>query len=197
MKKVVLFFAVALVWNGLFAQINRTWNGSGIPAYWNNPNNWLPIGVPATGDTVIFNSVTACDLNVSPSIAALRATGTGGNIITGSGPQTMTIGNAGAVPSVLRVDAGANLSLGNGGGISFTTYGAGGANTAQIAGTLNLLGTSTWAMSNGAGQLTNTDVTGTVNVTAFHTGPTAITNSIISTLRFLSGSTLAWARNGG
>ncbi|MGC4102781.1 hypothetical protein [Ferruginibacter sp.] len=196
MKKTLLFFCFAVVLSKSFSQ-TKTWNGpSG--GSWSTGANWLPTGMPAATDTVIFNSANACDLDISPIIAALRATGVGGNILSSGGIESMTIGNNGLVPSVLSVASGSNLTIGNGGfGISFSTYGTGGANTAQIAGSLNLLFASSWIPCNaGITNVTNTDITGQINVTSIHTGA-AITNSSTGTLRFLAGSSLLWSRNGG
>jgi CARDB/Divergent InlB B-repeat domain/Bacterial Ig-like domain len=45
-----------VLWGGsLRAQTIRTWNGS-INSDWFNPTNWTPSGVPASNDTVNFNS---------------------------------------------------------------------------------------------------------------------------------------------
>ncbi|WP_460557796.1 hypothetical protein [Ferruginibacter profundus] len=190
MKKSLLFACFVFLLLNAFAQ-TKTWNGpSG--GLWSAGANWLPVGVPGVTDTVIFNSANSCDLDVSPSIASLRTLGIGGNIITSSGAKSMTINNNGAASPVLSVASGSFLSLGNGGGIFFTTYGAGGTNNAQVAGTLSLGAFSTWEINNGAqSNLTNVDISGTVNV-VFNHGGAVFNNSTIATTRFLSGSNLNW-----
>ncbi len=195
MKKFLLLCYFTLLLNIVFAQ-TKTWNGAS-GANWNVAGNWLPSGVPGAGDTVFFNSFNACNLDVDASIASLRVSGSGGNIITASAPRTMTINNNGATSPVLSVASGSSLSLGNGNGISFSTYGGVTPNNAQVAGTLNLGFASAWTVNNGTfTALTNVDISGTVNLVSVHTGA-AFTNSSIATLRFLSGSNLLWARNGG
>ena len=170
MKKCLLFFCFVFSISFLFAQ-NKTWNGAS-NGLWSTASNWLPVGMPGSTDTVIFNSANSCDLDVSPVIAALRATGVGGNLISSIATRSMTIGNSGAVPSVFSVATGAIFGMGNGGfGISFSTYGTGGANTSQVAGTLVLGFASSWIVNNvGATNITNVDVSGTINLPTIYTG---------------------------
>lgn len=195
MKNFLLLCFFIFLLNIVFAQ-TKTWNGAN-GANWNVAGNWLPSGVPGAGDTVFFNSFNACNLDVDASIASLRVSGSGGNIITAAAPRTMTINNNGATSPVLNVASGSSLSLGNGNGISFSTYGGATPNNAQIAGTLNMGFATTWTVNNGTfTALTNVDISGTVNLPLVHTGA-AFTNSSIATLRFLNGSNLLWARNGG
>ena len=195
MKFFLLLSCFTVLLNILFAQ-TKTWNGAN-SANWNVAGNWSPSGVPGTGDTVFFNSFNACNLDINASIASLRVSGSGGIIISASAPRILTINNNGASTPVLSVASGSFLSIGNGNGISISTYGGVTPNNAQIAGSLNLLFASSWTVNNGTfTSLTNVDISGTVNVTSIHTG-TAFTNSSIATLRFLSGSNLLWARNGG
>jgi hypothetical protein len=190
MKKSLLFFCFAVLMNVAFAQPNtKNWNGA--PGdLWSTPASWLPVGVPGASDTVIFNSANSCDLDVNPTIASLRTVGVGANITTTSGQKTMTINNNGATSPVLSVGAGSALFVGNGGGVVFITYGAGGTNNAQVAGTLTLNAFSTWEINNGA-NLTNVDISGVVNVN-FNHGGAVFNNSTIATTRFLSGSSLNW-----
>ncbi len=200
MKKCLLFFSLVLLLNSSFAQGYKTWNGAN-GANWSLGTNWLPNGVPGPSDTVIINTANACNLDLSCIIAALRATGTGGSILNATGLlKTMTIGNtaASAVPNVFSVASTATLTLGNGGtGIAISTYGPNGTNTSTIAGSLIFGFASVWVVNNsGQTQTTSVDVTGTITAFSVHTGP-LLTNSTIASVRFLNGSTLDWARNGG
>jgi len=194
MKKSLLFFCFAFLLLNVFAQ-TKTWSG---PAggLWSTAANWTPAVVPGPGDTVIFNSLNVCVLDINTTIASLRAMGVGGNIAT-SAAQTLTINNNGASSPVLSVASTANLSLGSGAGLFLTTYGAGGTNNAQIAGNLIFNAATIWEINNvGLSNLTNVDVSGVVVVAFDHTGP-LFNNSNIATTRFLSGSSLFWSRNGG
>jgi len=198
MKRLV-YFSVFLVlcFKNIQAQ-TKTWVGPNNGA-WSTPGNWAPSGMPGAADTVIFNSLNICDMDLSPIIASLRATGLGGNIISTGGVRSLTIGNALPSAQVFSIDAGAVLSIATGGGfaISFSTFPTSGASNAQVAGTLNLGLASTWVVNNATfTNLTNTDISGTINVAATHTGA-LFTNSSAATVRFLNGSNLLWARNGG
>lgn len=175
----------------------KTWNGAS-GANWNVAGNWLPVGVPGAGDTVIFNSFNACNVDINPSIAALRVLGSGGNLLSTAAARTITINNNAATNPVLSVASGSNLTLGNGGfGVSIQTYGGATPNYADIDGSLSLMFASTWTLCNaGFTALTNADISGTINIISVHTG-NAFTNSSTATLRFLSGSSLNWQRNGG
>jgi hypothetical protein len=176
--------------------IKRTWVAT-IGGVWSNANNWLPVGVPDAADTAVFNSAIPCELDINTTIAALWAIGFGGNIITTTGLKTLTIDNSANALPVLYVAAGASLSIGNGGGIAFSTYGGSGPNNAQVAGSLVLKSASAWAVNNiGATQITETDISGTINVDPSHT-VTVLENSTIATVRFLVSSTLFWRRDGG
>lgn len=179
------------------AQNTKTWVGPAA-GLWSTAANWSPSGIPASTDTVIFNSNNICDMDVNPVIASLRATGLGGNIIASGGLRSLTIDNAGAASPVLSVASGSSLSMGNGGfGINFSTYGPSGPNNAQVAGTLFLGYSSAWTVNNvGATNITNVDVSGTIWLVAVHTG-LLFNNSTTGTVRFLSGSSLTWGRNGG
>jgi len=194
MKKVILFLGFVVLMNVLYAQPNtKHWNGT-IGNNWSDGSKWLPAGIPAATDTVVFSSGNPCNLDISPTIASLRAMGGagGGGSIVNSTPQTITINNNSDPSPVLFVAALTNLTIGNGGiGIAITTYGGGSViNNAQIQGSLNLASASSWTISNGS-SITNVDISGTVGAYA-HTGPLFV-GSTISTLRFQSGSSLLWA----
>ena len=197
MKKCLLsIILIMFLWPSISFAIKRNWV-AGVGGPWSNPNNWFPVGVPGASDTALFNSPIPCNLDINTTIAALWATGFGGSIITSSGTRTITIDNSGNALPVLYVAAGASLSMGSGDGISFSTYGASGPNNAQVAGSLVLKSASTWAVNNiGAIQITETDITGTINVDPSHTG-SVLENSTTATVRFLASSTLFWRRDGG
>ncbi len=36
--------------------VTRTWSGSMASIDWNDPNNWLPVGVPEKGDDVVIDA---------------------------------------------------------------------------------------------------------------------------------------------
>lgn len=201
MKRALLtlsgFVFALVICNDAVAQNTKTWLGTS-GTLWSTAANWSPSGIPASTDTVIFNTANPCDMDVDPVIASLRAEGVGGTIIASAGSRTMTIDNNAAVSPVFSVASGASLSMGNGGfGITFSTYGASGPNNAQIAGTLNLLSATNWIV-NDVPILNTTvvNITGTINAVSGHTG-NLLSNSSFSTVLFRSGSSLLWARNGG
>jgi hypothetical protein len=204
MKKVVLFFAVAFVCNGLFAQVNKTWVGAS-NALWSVAGNWSPAGVPVATDTVILNSSNNCTVDINPTVAALKALGLGNSngFINSSGiAKTITITSNPATSPVLYVEAGSNFILGAGGstaGVSISTYGAAGTNnTALVDGTMYLAYSSTWDVANGTAVTTVTiSNTGWIDVPGPHTAINVFANSTTANLKFLSGSTLRWGRNGG
>jgi hypothetical protein len=198
MKKIVLLFCFIFLLNFIFAQNTKTWNG---PANgnWGDANNWLPTGIPGTTDTVIFNSLNICELDVSPVIASLRATGPGGNLVSSVATRAMTINNNAASSPVFSVAAGATLSMANGGAfnIFFSTYGGGGPNNAQVDGTLVLGLASGWVVNNvGATLYTDVNISGTISLLSSHSG-SLFFNSTSGTVHFLSGSNLLWDRDGG
>ena len=49
--------------------VPKIWCGAGADSNWNTAANWMPSGVPATTDSVVFNGTTAkpCSLNVATS----------------------------------------------------------------------------------------------------------------------------------
>lgn len=196
MKKYILACCLIPAFYLLPAQ-TKTWNGAN-GANWNVAGNWLPVGVPAASDTVVFNSFNACNVDINPSIAALRVLGSGGNLLSAAGLRTITINNNAAANPVLSVASGSSLSIGNGGfGVSIQTYGGATPNYARIDGSMSFGFASSWILCNGGlTALTNADIYGTITFASVHTG-LAFTNSTASTLLFLNGSTLNWARNGG
>ena len=196
-KSLSVFTGLIILSQSVIAQNTKTWIGAS-GGTWSTPGNWSPAGIPAGTDTVIFNSNNPCDMDVSPVIASSRAIGLGGNIISSGGLRSLTINNGGAASPVLYVAAGAFLSMGNGGfGINFSTYGASGPNNAQVDGTIFLAFSSAWSVNNaGITNITNVDISGGIYLVSVHTGA-LFNNSTTGTVRFLSGSTLTWARNGG
>ncbi|HRI25805.1 MAG TPA: T9SS type A sorting domain-containing protein [Ferruginibacter sp.] len=195
MKKLLLSGFFGLILGHGFSQ-TKTWIGAS-GANWNVAGNWSPSGVPAATDTVFINSFNACNVDINPTIASLRATGTGGTFISTAAVRTITINNNGATSPVLYVATGASLSFGNGGfGISITTHSASG-NYAQIDGIMGFGFASTWNLCNaGFSSTTNADIAGTLQFVSIHTG-TAIANGSVANLRFLNGSTLYWSKSGG
>ncbi len=194
-------FVFALIFgNTVFAQNSKTWVGSS-GGTWNTAGNWSPSGVPASTDTVIFNSLNPiCEVDINPSIASLRVTASNAVLRSSSANRTISINNNGDATPVLKVDNGTSLSLGQAGftfGVSVTTNGASGTNNAQIDGTLFFGYASTWTVNNvGLTALTNVDISGTVYITSLHAAA-VFTNSTTGTVRFLNGSTLTWVRSGG
>ncbi|MGG9960942.1 hypothetical protein [Ferruginibacter sp. SUN106] len=200
MKKTLLLPVFIFLLNFIFAQNTKTWVGAN-NGMWGDVNNWAPVGIPGNTDTVIFNSLNVCELDVSPVIASFRANGVGGSLISSSATRSITINNHGALTPVFNVAAGATLSIGNGGAfnIFFSTYdlSGSGVNNAQVAGTLIFGFASGWVINNvGATLHTDTDITGTISVLASHTS-TLFYNSTSATVHFLSSSGLLWDRDGG
>ncbi len=196
MKRTLLAGCFIFLNSICFSQ-TKTWNGAN-GANWNVAGNWLPVGVPGIGDTVIFNSFNACNVDINPSIAALRVLGAGGSLISTAAVRTISINNNAAANPVLSVASGSSLTLGNGGfGVSIQTYGGLTPNYADIDGTMNFGFASAWILCNATFTTnTNADISGTINVLSVHTGA-LFTNSSSVYLRFLSGSSLNWQRNGG
>ncbi|HNH22379.1 MAG TPA: hypothetical protein PLY26_09555, partial [Ferruginibacter sp.] len=112
MKRTLLAGCFIFLNSICFSQ-TKTWSGAN-GANWNVAGNWTPSGVPGAGDTVIFNSFNACNVDINPSIAALRVLGAGGSLIAGAA-RTISINNNAAANPVLSVASGSSLSLGNGG----------------------------------------------------------------------------------
>ena len=50
-----VFLICCLAWPA--AAIDRTWTGDSWNANWSEPDNWLPVGIPQTGDNLIFNNL--------------------------------------------------------------------------------------------------------------------------------------------
>src|SRR6266851_4246728 len=57
LKRIVLSAVMLLLGSGLVRGANFTWTGT-VSADWFNTNNWTPVGVPASGDTINFNTGT-------------------------------------------------------------------------------------------------------------------------------------------
>jgi len=200
MKKHLFFSSFLLISFACFAQ-TKTWNGPNLGT-WNTAANWLPVGVPGPGDTVIFNSSNHCDVDINTSIASLRTPGSaGGYLISTGGNRVITINNNGASSPVLNVASGSFLVLGGLGGtfgVSITTYGGASPNNAQIDGNLSFGYASTWTVCNaGLSFITNVDVSGIINPVSLSTPATLIANTSAATFRFLNGSLLGWGKNGG
>jgi hypothetical protein len=89
-----LAIACLVALNLASAQTNRTWNGS-LSSDWFNANNWTPVGVPASNDTINFSAGT---INLSLSVTINGqfnwSGGTlGGTLSLGAGFQGGTITN--------------------------------------------------------------------------------------------------------
>ncbi len=129
----------------VLSQVTRTWTGSFDGTTWSNAGNW-DTGVPNDGDDVVFNNVTATITNVTT--ATVRDF-----IKAGTGTVTVQSGI-----SVTR-----NISVGAGGGLTFST------------GTVTLNGTGTQSVG-GAGTTTFNNLTvnnaGSTRTTVFITTPT-------------------------
>jgi len=213
MKKSVLFFCFAFLMHNVFAQQNITWNGA-TNANWSVAANWSPAILPGPSDTVILNSTNPCNVDIDPTIAAIRALGitssNGLNNNTGAA-RTITISSNPVASTVLYVEAGSSFILDaspTSFGVSITTYGASGTNSAIVDGTMFIANTSSWSVSNGTAS-TNVVVsgTGTIHVPSAHTGTNVFVNSTSSNLqrfkikleperRFGSGSGLSgWIYN--
>ena len=182
------------------SQNTKTWVGAS-GGSWSTASNWSPAIVPTSSDTVIFNSANpVCEVDINPSIASLRVISSNAVLRSSIANRTISIDNAGDATPVLKVNSGTSLSLGQAGfafGVSVTTHGASGTNNAQIEGTLFMGYTSTWTVNNvGLTAFTNVDISGTVYLVSSHTAA-VFTNSTLATVKFLSGSSLTWARNGG
>jgi len=204
MKKSVLTFCLVFFILNVFAQVNKTWAGAN-NANWSTPANWTPAGVPTTLDTVILSSINYCNVDINPTIAAIRALGSGNsNGLTNSTgvAKSITITSNPVASPVLYVEAGSTLILAAGAatsGVSISTYGGVGTNnTALVDGTIFIASTSAWNVANGTA-ITNVTVsgTGTIYIPGPHTGANIFLNSTTSNLKFLNGSTLGWGRNGG
>src|SRR6266849_3825818 len=57
LKRIILLAAMLLLGSGLVQGGNFTWTGS-VSADWFNTNNWSPVGVPASSDTINFDTGT-------------------------------------------------------------------------------------------------------------------------------------------
>ncbi|MGC4102780.1 T9SS type A sorting domain-containing protein [Ferruginibacter sp.] len=205
MKKLILLFCFAVALLKGTGQVNKTWIGAN-NANWSVATNWSPSGVPGATDTVILSSTNYCNVDINPTIAAIRALGsTNSNGLTNNTgvSKTVTISSNPATSPVLYVEAGSNFTLGtflSTSGVSITTYGAAGTtNTAKVDGLMNLAYTSTWDLTGGTTAATIVDVssTGTIYLPSPHTAASVFLNSNTTRLRFFSGATLGWARNGG
>jgi hypothetical protein len=80
----------------------KSWTGA-VSAFWSNPSNWSPAGVPAAGEEVVFpagsaNQTMTNDLPPGTNIGAMTFTGPGytlnGNALTLTGDATEQINGA-------------------------------------------------------------------------------------------------------
>src|SRR5688572_27517131 len=66
MKKIYFLFVVLMTTLAAWSQ--KTWDGPPTGGSWNVPTNWLPVGVPANGDTIVINGgVTGTITDVAAS----------------------------------------------------------------------------------------------------------------------------------
>src|SRR5947207_2262913 len=147
MKKSLLFFCLVVFTNVLFAQTNITWTGLN-GTNWSVATNWSTNSVPTASDTVIFNSNNNCNVDINPTVAAIRATGAGfsNGLLNNTGvAKTITITSNPVSSPVVYVQALSNFILASGGSnaaVSLVTYGGSGNNTALIDGTIFISNTS-------------------------------------------------------
>lgn len=80
-----------------FAQVNKTWNGSSNPD-WFNATNWIPAGVPATNDNIYVTNYTTINLTAVVTIFGqfnwLAGNLTGSNALTIASNGVLNIGGS-------------------------------------------------------------------------------------------------------
>src|SRR5262245_11293953 len=94
-----VFLTLAFTQNPATAGVKH-WNTAVNNALWNDGNNWLPIGVPTATDTAVidFAGTYAVSMNVNPTIAALRISGSTSGVQTVTGvTRTVALPNASSI----------------------------------------------------------------------------------------------------
>ncbi|WP_462250484.1 hypothetical protein [Ekhidna sp.] len=93
--KFLIFNTLFLIASLLSAQI-KTWNASS-NSNWSDPNNWIPVGVPASGDVVIFSNASDfdCEIDTNITIDSISVENTYDGIISQSNGVAISV-NTGA-----------------------------------------------------------------------------------------------------
>jgi len=163
----------------------KTWNGStGGGKSWNTAGNWAPVGVPASGDDIVFNTAGTITFTVMPGNISYGSLTISQGIVTfadGVTPSTLTIGSAVPDPDFF-ISGGATLII----GANVTLTMAANA-TANVSGDF-FIGTGRTFNSNAANASTN--IFGTVS-------SQGTINGTISTLTFGSGGAYVHNQDGG
>jgi hypothetical protein len=161
----------------------KTWNGGvGVGMNWTTGANWLPVGAPAAGDDIVFNTAGTITFSTMPaaSIAYNSLTISDGTVtLAGGAAITLTIGDN---PGDDLVISGGNLTLGTNVNITLAANAFAGIN-------------STFTINSGSnyntdGSIVTTGVFGTI------ANAGTITSSA-GKLTFGSGSAYSHNQNGG
>ncbi|MTK52403.1 right-handed parallel beta-helix repeat-containing protein [Paludibacter sp.] len=179
---VVCVLLILLITSSTISAATKTWNGgTGTNKNWNTASNWLPSGVPATNDDVVFNTAGTITFSSLPGNISYNSLSINQGSVTLVGTtRTFTLGGNTGVDFL--VASGAVLTITN---INITLANN---STATINGTLNV-GSGRTFTTNG------TNVVTTVNGSINNSG--TVTCTTASKLLFQTGAIYQHAQNGG
>lgn len=186
MKKVYSLLLASLLFVSVSHAVTKTWNGgTGAALNWTTAGNWLPVGAPAGGDDVVFNTAGTLTFTTGPgasfSFNSLTVSAGTVTIIGSGGSRTFTLGGAAGVD--FSISSGATLVMSTNLSITMAANA-----TATIDGSLTV-NTGRTFNTNNAGVVT------TVNGTINNTG--TVTSTAAARLLMQSGSTYTHSQNGG
>ena len=71
MKKVYSLLLASLLFVSVSHAASKLWNGgTGGGKNWTSPGNWTPVGAPAAGDDITFNTVGTITFSTLPASVA-------------------------------------------------------------------------------------------------------------------------------